>query len=247
MRSFIDAKTAKRQESENIIKECEKVTPKTNEIELERKLSAAKAKKDVAKLDNNSCFGKTMQSDEKYDISKIIKDQKQFMRATIGKVISDFNVLAPSAADGSHNGTVELKLKKSKVTIRCPKYLGSAILAYSKMLMLDFVYNCLAVTFKPEEYDILYTDTDSIYLAIKNEKIHNYTSFLQQFEPALCKRHFADPSDITPGKMKLEKELTEAVFLKPKLYSYLDDKTKQTIKTKGVRIEQNYEALCFEN
>jgi len=45
-------------------------------------------------------------------------------------------------------------LKKSRVTCRSPKYLGLAILAYSKMLMLDFVYNCLTITFNINEYDI---------------------------------------------------------------------------------------------
>ena len=78
------------------------------------------------------------------------------------------------------NGIVEIKLKKSKVTIRCPKYLGAAILAYSKMLMLDFVYNCLAITFNSNEYDIFYTDTDSIYLGMKKEAVIDYKSFLQQ-------------------------------------------------------------------
>jgi len=47
--------------------------------------------------------------------------------------------------------------------------------------------------------------------------------------------------------MKLEKVLIEAVFLKPKLYSYFDIKQKQEIKTKGTRIKQNIKKLTFEN
>ena len=167
MRSFIDVKTAKRQEAEDIIRQYENATPVNDRQadEINAILSSARAKKDVAKLDNNSCYGKTIQSDEHYDTSLIVKNKTQFLQKTVGKVIADFNALSPPAADNSHHGSVEVKLKKTKVEIRSPKYLGAAILAYSKMLMLDFVYNCLAVTFQPEEYDILYTDTDSVYIA----------------------------------------------------------------------------------
>jgi len=154
------------------------------------------------------------------------------MKKTIGKVISDFNVLTPS--NDNTNGMVEIKLKKSKVTIKCPKYLSAAILAYSKMLMLDFVYNYLVITFKSNEYDIFYTNTDSIYLGMKKETVVDYESFLQCFDSNFKQLYFAVPNNITPGLIKLEKELTKAVFLKPKLYSYIDIKQKQEIKTKGV-------------
>ena len=76
MRSFIDTKTQKRQECENTIRECKQqieLDP-TQKIILASKLSAACSKKDVAKLDNNSCYGKTLQSDEKYDTSVIVSD-----------------------------------------------------------------------------------------------------------------------------------------------------------------------------
>lgn len=66
------------------------------------------------KLDNNSCYGKTLPFDERYDTSVIVSDQKEFMRKIIGKVILDFNVLAPSTND--NDGLVEIKLKKSTVT-----------------------------------------------------------------------------------------------------------------------------------
>lgn len=196
-------------------------------------------------MDNNSCYGRTLQSDERYGTSLIVTDQKEFMKKTIGKIISDFNVLAPCT--NNNDGLVELKIKKSKVHIRSPKYLGSAILAYSKMLMLDFVYNCLAITFTSAEYDIFYTDTDSIYLGMKKETVFDYKSFLQCFDLYFKELHFAKDNDVTLGKMKLEKVLNEAIFLKPKLYTYIDVKQKQEIKTKGIRIQQNLEALTFTN
>jgi len=101
------------------------------------------------------------------------------MNKTISKVISDFNVLA--LCTNNNNSIVKLKVKKTNVTIRSLKYLRAAILAYNKILILDFVYNCLVVTFNSLKYDIFYTNTDSIYLSIKKETI-NYESFLQCFD-----------------------------------------------------------------
>ena len=91
------------------------------------------------------------------------------------------------------------------------------------------------------------TNTDSIYLGMKKGAIVNYNSFLQCFDLYLKELHFAKDNDITLGKMKLEKVLNKAIFLKPKLYSYFNIKQKQEIKTKGTRIQQNLEALTFEN
>lgn len=48
--------------------------------------------------------------DEKYDESYIIKDQKDFIKKTSGKIIKDCNVL--TAATNNHNGLIEVKLKK---------------------------------------------------------------------------------------------------------------------------------------
>ena len=107
----------------------------------------------------NSRFGKTLQSNDKYNKSILVHNQEGFLKQTIGKTIMDFNVL--SHGNEYNDGLVEVKLQKDKYLIKCAKYIGSAILSYSKILMLDFVYNCLYRSYNEKEATLLYTDTDS--------------------------------------------------------------------------------------
>ena len=224
MRDYITHCTDQRQLAENDIKEA-KLT-ENNEL-----LVDAKARKSFWKLMANSSFGKTMQSDERFGNSHLVRNIEQFYKATLGKVMTDSCIISQDL--------VEVRTRKHRPLIKSPKYLASAILSNSKMLMLDFVYNCLWKTFSKDEAKILYTDTDSLYLQIIN--IESYDQFLEKFPTDLKKMHFAGPSDLTVGKMKLEKVIKEAVFLKPKTYALLDLHNKEEPHNKGVKIFQNKE------
>ncbi|PRP76353.1 hypothetical protein PROFUN_15269 [Planoprotostelium fungivorum] len=138
----------------------------------------------------------------------------------------------------------QLQIGKDKCNMKSAKHVGSAILSWSKVLMLDFVYNCLYQNYERTEVDLLYTDTDSIYMQVS---AYSYEEFKQRFPDHLQKLHFAAAGDITPGKMKLECELREAVFVKPKTYSYVKKDGKQDIKNKGVVLSQNKEILIFDS
>ena len=177
--------------------------------------------KEFAKLNNNASFG-TLQSDENFNTSCIVKSKVQFLKRTIGKVIIDFNVLAPKSNETE--GSIELKLKKNEHKIRSPKYIGSAALWISKMLMLDFVYNCLWTVYTPSEASIQYMDTDSLYLKFSGENSpSSYKELVNKFPIHLQNRHFIkDEFDITPGTMKCEKIIDEAGFLQPKCYCLKD-------------------------
>jgi hypothetical protein len=133
--------------------------------------------------------------------------------------------------------------------IKSPKYLAGAILSNSKMLMLDFIYNCLWQTYTPDQATILYTDTDSVYVKIREltpsaDKATKYADFVNRFPSDMQTLHFAGPGDLTVGKMKLEKLIDEAVFLKPKTYALRceDDECHN----KGVKVYQNREQHRFE-
>ena len=65
-------------------------------------------------------------------------------------------------------------------------------------------------------------------------KVSSYEEFKQRFPDHLQKLHFAATGDITPGKMKLECELKEAIFVKPKTYSYVKKDGKEDVRNKGV-------------
>jgi hypothetical protein len=202
--------------------------------------------KEFAKINNNSSFGKTIQSDENFTTSEIVSTSKEFIRKTVGKILIDFNIIAPKTKN--HPGTVEFRVKKEKIEIKAPKYLGSAVLWFSKMLMWDFVYNCLYKVFKPEEVNILYTDTDSLYLSFLGENAPlNYEELLvrvNNFNPEFRVRHFSrNEFDITPGVMKCEKEIDESVFLQPKSYCLHTKDDKTVPKAKGSILSQNKELV----
>lgn len=205
-RDFITVMTGKRQIASNLIREGQTTGDNT-------KISAGSSLKEFAKLNNNASFGKTLQSDENFNTSCIVKSREQFIKRSVGKVIIDFNVLAPKSQD--FEGSIELKLKKNEHKIKSPKYIGSTALWVSKMLMLDFVYNCLWTVYTPNEALIQYMDTDSLYLKFTGPKSPtSYKDLVEKFPEHLQQTHFIkDEFDITPGKMKCEKIIEEAVFL----------------------------------
>jgi hypothetical protein len=98
------------------------------------------------------------------------------------------------------------------------RYLGSAILWVSKMLVLDFIYNCLWTVFEPEEAKILYGDTDSLYIKfVGSNAPTSYEDLVSRFPKHLQERHFiSNKSDVTPGKMKCEKlwEQKDAIYVR---------------------------------
>ncbi|PRP79834.1 2-acylglycerol O-acyltransferase 2-A-like [Planoprotostelium fungivorum] len=99
----------------------------------------------------------------------------------------------------------------------------------------------LATTPRSAIVNLLYTDADSIYM---QAKVSSYEEFKQRFPDHLQKIHFAATGDITPGKMNLECELKEAMFVKPKTYSYVKD-DKEDVRNKGVVLSQDKE--IFDN
>ncbi|PRP73604.1 hypothetical protein PROFUN_16600, partial [Planoprotostelium fungivorum] len=86
--------------------------------------------------------------------------------------------------------------------------------------------------------------TDSIHM---QAKVSRYEEFKRRFPDHLQKLHFAAAGDITPGKMKLECELQEAIFVKPKTYSYVKKDGKEDVRNKGVVLSQNKEILIFDS
>ena len=144
MRPFITDTTKNRQKAENDMKAAV-------EKHAEEDLADAKSRKAFYKLFGNSVSGKTFQNDLKFHDTTFVRNKQQFLKATMGRYHMDNVIIGQNL--------VEVKCKKKKYEIRSPKYLGSAILWNSKMLMLDWIYNCLWVTYPNAE--IMYSDTDS--------------------------------------------------------------------------------------
>ena len=135
-----------------------------------------------------------------------------------------------------------IEMKKTKVKMNKPIYLGLSILEISKILMYEFWYDYM----KPK-YDnnvkLCYMDTDSFIMNIKTNDF--YKDIVNDVENRFDTSNYEANRPLPMGKnktiiglMKDElggKIITEFVTLRPKTYSYLTDDGKEDKKAKGTK------------
>ena len=123
-----------------------------------RKLARNDFEKDLFKLMNNSLFGKTMENIRKNrDIKLVTTDKKR------SKLVSEPNYHTINLI--SEDLSI-IEMKKTKVKMNKPIYLGLSILEISKILLYEFWYDYM----KPKYNDnvrLCYMDTDSFVMHIK--------------------------------------------------------------------------------
>ena len=119
--------------------------------------------KDVFKLMNNSVFRKSMKNVRKHrDIKLVIADKRR------NHLASEPNYHTPKYFSES---LTAIEMKKTKVKMNKPIYLGMSILDVTKTLMYKFWYDYT----KPKYQDIAklcYMDTDSFITYIKTEDFY---------------------------------------------------------------------------
>ena len=120
---------------------------------------------DFFKLVNNAFLGKPMENVRKYrDIKLVTTDKRR------NKLVSEPNY---HAVTWFSEDLVAIEMKKTKVRMNKPIYVGMAILDFSKILMYEFCYGYL----KPKYGDrikLCYTDTDSLIPFIKTRFLSRY-------------------------------------------------------------------------
>ena len=217
-----------------------------------KKLAKGDFEKDLFKLMNNSVFGKTMENIRKHrDIKLVTTDKKR------SKLVSEPNYHTINLI--SEDLSI-IEMKKSKVKINKPIYLGLSILEISKILMYEFWYDYI----KPKYNDnvrLCYMDTDSFVMHIKTNDF--YKDIASDVENRFdTSNHEANTSETTAGPSSLERSalarrplptgknkkviglmkgelggkiITEFVTLRPKTYSFLTDDGKEDKKAKGTK------------
>ena len=202
-------------------------------IEL-RKVAGNDFEKDFYKLMNNAVFGKTMENVRKHrDIKLVTTDKKRSKLVsepnyhTMNYISEDFSIV---------------EMKRTKVKLHKPIYLGLSILNVSKILMYEFWYDYM----KPKYNDnvkLCYTDTDSFVMNIKTKDF--YKDIANDVEDRFDTSNYEVNRPLPTGKnkkvlglMKDElggKVITEFDALRPKTYSYLTDDLKRTKRLKEQR------------
>ena len=128
-----------------------------------RKLARNDFEKDLFKLMNNSVFGKTMENIRKHrDIKLVTTDQKR------SKLVSEPNYHTINLI--SEDLSI-IEMKKTKVKMNKPIYLGLSILEISKILIYVIWYDYM----KPKYNDnvkLCYMDMDSFVMHIKTNDFY---------------------------------------------------------------------------
>ena len=118
-----------------------------------RKKAKKDFEKDFFKLMNNAVFVKTMENVRKHRDMKLVTTDKRR-----NKLVSEPNYYTMKYFS---ENLKEIKMKKTKIKINKPIYLGLSILEISKILMYEFWYDYM----KPKYVDnvkLCYMDTDNL-------------------------------------------------------------------------------------
>ena len=116
--------------------------------------------KNFFKLMNNSVFGKTMENVRNHRDIKLVTSEKRRKR-----LVSEPNY---HSCKKFSDHLMAIEMKKTRVKMTKPLYLGMSILDISKILMHTFWYDYINPKYR-DRAKLCYTDTDSFIIYIKSE------------------------------------------------------------------------------
>ena len=187
-----------------------------------RKKASNDFEKDFFRLMNNAVFGKTMENVRKHRDIKLVKtDCKR------NKLVSEPNYHTVKLIE--ENLSI-IEMKKVKVKMNKPIYLGLSILEISKATIYEFWYDYVKSKYG-NKVKLCYTDTDSLAMNVKPSDF--YKDIAQDVQERFDTSNYSFDRPLPKGKNKkviglMKDELgggiiTELVALKPKTYSYTTD------------------------
>ena len=190
--------------------------------------------KDFSKLMNNAMFGKTMENVCKHcDIKLVRTDKKK------NKLVSEPNYHTMKLID---DNLAMIEMRKVKVKMNKPIYLGLSILELSKITMYEFWYDYVKVKYE-DRARLCYMDTDSFVLNVRTKDFYKDISedVKDRFDTSnfYCDRPL--PIGVNKKVVGLMKDelgggiITEFVALRPKAYSYRTDDLVELKKVKGTK------------
>ena len=112
---------------------------------------------------NNSVFGKTMENVRKHEDIKLVTTEDKR-----SKLVSELNY---HPTKHFSENLLAIEMKKTKVMINKPVYLGMSILDISKMLIYQFWYDNIKPKYR-DRAKLCYMDTDSFIIYIKTEDFY---------------------------------------------------------------------------
>ena len=180
-----------------------------------RKAAKNDFEKDLFKLMNNSVFGKTMENIRKHKDMKLVATDKKRSKLVSEPNYHTINLISEDLSI--------IEMKKTKVKMNKPIYLGLSILEISKTLMYEFWYDYMKPKYN-NDVKLCYMDTDSFIMKIKtNDFYEDIASYVEnRFDTSNYEVNRPLPTGKNKkviGLMKDElggKIITEFVTLRPK-------------------------------
>ena len=130
-----------------------------------------------------------------------------------------------------------VEMKKTSVLLNKPMYAGAVVLDVSKVKLYSFLYDYIYPTFG-KNAKLLYTDTDSLILEIKN---HNIYGFIKKDSDRFDTSNFDPKNELLHGKelglMKSEtgdKPVLRFICVRAKVYAIITA-DRETKRLKGVK------------
>ena len=199
-----------------------------------RKKATNDFEKDFLKLMNNAVFGKTMENVRKHRDIKLVKSDKKR-----NKLVSEPNFHTTKLID---NNLAIIKMRKVKVKMNKPIYLGLSILDISKITMYEFWYDYVKIKYQ-DKARLYCMDTDSFVVNIKTKDFYKDISqdVNKRFDTSKYTFDRPLPTGINKKEIGLMKDelggdkITEFVALRPKAYSYITNDFIEMKKVKGTK------------
>ena len=132
---------------------------------------------DTYKLLGNSAYGKTLEALDTHRNIKYVTDTSKLVRTP------QFRKSTP--LDDSID---EVETAKKSVRWTLPLQIGFFVYQYAKLRMLQFYFDCLLKFIKKQDFELLETDTDSMYFGLSKESLndvikpHKRERFFREFD-----------------------------------------------------------------
>ena len=198
----------------------------------QRQRATSDFESDLAKLQANATFGKTMEQVRHRVNIRLIADPKKLTKAVSKPSFRQSEIV--------NDDLVMVRGTRLKVKLNKPIAVGFAILELSKLTMYKFYYDHLKPKYE-DRCSLLFTDTDSLCCEIQTKDIFDdMKQDLTEYDTSnFAKEHplYSKTNHRVLGKMKSEtgsEAPSEFVGLRAKMYS-LQCKSKSTKKVKGVQ------------
>ena len=200
-----------------------------------RKKATNDFEKDFFKLMNNAVFGKTMENVRKHRDIKLVKTDKKR-----NKLVSEPNFHTVKLID---NNLAIIEMRKVKVKMNKPIYLGLSILDISKITMHEFWYDYVKIKYE-DKARLCYMDRDRFVVNIKTKDFYKdiAENVKERFDTSNYIYDRPLPTGVNKKVIGLMKDelggdiITEFVALRPKAYSYKANDFIEMKKAKGTKI-----------